>query len=73
MRITNELLLEKINNIKDDTEEIKEDFKSDSKEQWKYINKNAQSISSIKGASGVIAFFVSVATAFIATYFGKQS
>ena len=42
MRITNELLLEKINNIKDDTEEIKEDFKSDSKEQWKYINKNAK-------------------------------
>lgn len=40
--------------------------------QWKQINKNAQGISGIKGASGVIAFIISLATTIGITYFGSK-
>lgn len=40
--------------------------------QWKQINKNAQNISGMKGASGVIAFVISFATALVATYIGTK-
>ena len=39
--------------------------------QWKQINKNAQNIAGIKGASGVIAGIVSMIMAGIMTYFFK--
>ena len=71
-RITNLVLLEKINNIKEDTEEIKRDYKADSKEKWKQINKNAQNISGMKAVSGVIAFVISIGTTLLATYFGVK-
>lgn len=40
--------------------------------QWKQINKNAVGISGIKGASGVIAFFVSLISTAIITYLGVK-
>jgi len=40
--------------------------------QWKQINKNAVSISGIKGASGVIAFFVSFISTCVITYLGMK-
>ena len=39
--------------------------------QWKQINKNAQSIAGMRGASGVIAGIVSIIMAGIMTYFFK--
>ena len=72
LRITNLVLLEKINNIKEDTEEIKKDYKADSKEKWKQINKNAQNISGMKAVSGVISGFISLVVAGLITYFGVK-
>ena len=66
-RITNEVLFEMIKSVKEDTTEIK----LNDKEQWKQINKNAQNIAGIKGASGVIAGIVSIIMAGIMTYFFK--
>ena len=40
--------------------------------QWKQINANAQNISGIKGASGVIAFVVSIISTGIITYLGLK-
>lgn len=40
--------------------------------QWKQINKNAQSISGMRGASGVIAFIVSIISTGIITYLGLK-
>ncbi|MCK4448735.1 MAG: hypothetical protein KAW56_16840 [Candidatus Marinimicrobia bacterium] len=40
--------------------------------QWKQINKNAINISGIKGASGVIAFVVSLISTGIITYLGLK-
>ena len=54
MRITNETLLEKIVNIKEDTTAIKEE----NKEQWKIINKNAQAIASQKSVIKIIEVFL---------------
>ena len=41
--------------------------------QWKQINKNAINISGIKGASGVIAFIVSLISAGIISYLGLKN
>ena len=71
-KITNAVLLEKINNIKEDTEEIKKEYKENSTNQWKQINKNAINISGMKAINGVIAFAVSIATTLLATYFGVK-
>ena len=71
-KITNAVLLEKINNIKEDTAEIKKDYKENSTNQWKQINKNAQSIASQRAVNGVIAFVVSIGTTLLATYFGVK-
>ena len=54
MRITNETLLEKIGNIKEDTEEIKKE----NKEQWKVINKQGQDIASHKSIIRIIEGFI---------------
>lgn len=54
MRITNETLLEKIGNIKEDTEEIKKE----NKEQWKVINKQGQDIASHKSIIKIIEGFI---------------
>ena len=72
MKVTNAVLLEKINNIKEDTEEIKKEYRENSTNQWKQINKNAQNIAVIKAVSGVIAFVTSIFTTVLATYFGKH-
>ena len=40
--------------------------------QWKQINKNTIAIASQKAVNGVIAFFVSVGTTILATYFGSK-
>ena len=40
--------------------------------QWKQINTNAQNISGMKGASGVIAFVVSIISTGIITYLGLK-
>ena len=59
-RITTAALYEVVKSIKEDTTEIK----LNDIEQWKAINKNAQSIASIKGAalaiSGCVSFIISV-------------
>lgn len=69
MRITNETLLEKIGNIKEDTEEIKKE----NTEQWKVINKQGQDIASHKSVIKIIegfivAFFVAIVGIFIGKY-----
>ena len=71
-RVTNAVLLEKISNIKEDTEEIKKEYRENSTNQWKQINKNAQNIVGIKAVSGVIAFVISIVTTILATYFGVK-
>ena len=67
-RVTNAVLYEMIKSVKEDTTEIK----LNDKEKWKQINKNAQNISGMKGASGVIAFAVSVITTLTGIYFGTK-
>lgn len=52
--------------------EFKDDSKEDDIRKWKQINKNAQNISGIKGASGVIAVVISFAINIFLTYFGKH-
>ena len=68
-RITNAVLFEMIKSIKEDTTEIK----GNDKAQWKQINKNAQNIAGMKGASGVIAVLVTaIMNAFILFFFKVQ-
>ena len=68
-RITNAVLYEMIKSIKEDTTEIK----GNDKAQWKQINKNAQNIAGMKGASGVIAVLVTaIMNAFILFFFKVQ-
>ena len=70
MRITNETLLEKIGNIKDDTEDIKRE----NKEQWKVINKQGQDIASQKSVIRIIeGFIVSIVGSIIAYFWKGQS
>lgn len=66
--VSNEVLLEMIKSIKEDTVEIKKT----SEQQWKQINKNAQEIAGIKGASGIISTIVSILVAGIITLFSKR-
>ncbi|MFA5557947.1 MAG: hypothetical protein WDA59_00600 [Methanofastidiosum sp.] len=66
--VSNEVLLEMIKSIKEDTVEIKKT----SEQQWKQINKNAQEIAGIKGASGIISAIVSILVAGIITLFSKR-
>jgi hypothetical protein len=66
--VSNEVLLEMIKSIKEDTMEIKKT----SEQQWKQINKNAQEIAGIKGASGIISTIVSILVAGIITLFSKR-
>ena len=40
--------------------------------QWKQINKNTVAIASQKAVNGVIAFFVSIGTTILATYYGMK-
>ena len=40
--------------------------------QWKQINKNTVAIASQKAVNGVIAFFVSIGTTILATYYGGK-
>ncbi len=67
MRITNETLLEKIGNIKEDTEEIKKE----NKEQWKIINKQGQDIASHKSIIRIIEGFIVAIVGSIIAYFWK--
>lgn len=68
-RVTNEVLLEMIKSVKEDTIELKNNNTS----QWKEINKNSQSIAGMKGASGVIAVLVTaIMNAFILFFFKVQ-
>ena len=68
-RITNAVLYEMIKSVKEDTTEIK----GNDKAQWKQINKNAQNIAGMKGASGVIAVLVTaIMNAFILFFFKVQ-
>ena len=66
-RVTNEGLLEMIKSVKEDTTEIKLNDIA----KWKQINKNAQNISGMKGASGVIAGIVSLIMASLIAIFFK--
>lgn len=66
-RITNETLLEKIGNIKDDTEDIKRE----NKEQWKVINKQGQNIASQKSVIRIIEGFIVGIVGSIIAYFWK--
>ena len=67
MRITNETLLEKIGNIKEDTEDIKKE----NKEQWKVINKQGQDIASQKSVIRIIEGFIVAIVGSIIAYFWK--
>jgi len=60
-RVTTAALYEIVKSIKEDTTEIK----LNDIEQWKQINKNAQSIAGIKGAAGAISFVVSILSTMI--------
>lgn len=53
-RITNEVLYTEIKNIKEDTTAIKKD----SKEMWKYINKNSRCIASQKSVIKIMEAFI---------------
>jgi len=66
-RITNTVLYEMVKSIKEDTTEIKLNDIA----KWKQINKNAQNISGMKGASGVIAGIVSLIMASLIAIFFK--
>ena len=66
-RVTTAVLYEMIKSVKEDTAEIK----NNDKEKWRQINKNAQNIAGIKGASGIISGIVSILTAGIVAYFFK--
>ena len=66
-RITNAVLYEMVKSIKEDTTEIKLNDIA----KWKQINKNAQNISGMKGASGVIAGIVSLIMASLIAVFFK--
>lgn len=66
-RITNAVLLERINNIKEDTEEIKEE----NTEQWKVINKQGQDIASQKSIIKIIEGFIVAIIGSIIAYFWK--
>ena len=66
-KITNAVLYEMIKSVKEDTIEIK----NNDKEKWRQINKNAQNIAGVKGASGIISGIVSILTAGIVAYFFK--
>ena len=67
-RITNEILLEKIGNIKEDTTAIKEE----NKEQWKIINKQGQSIASQKSVIKIIeGFMTAIVVAVVGLFIGK--
>ena len=66
-KVTNAVLYEMIKSIKEDTIEIK----NNDKEKWRQINKNAQNIAGVKGASGIISGIVSILTAGIVAYFFK--
>uniref|UniRef100_A0A6M3XXK1 Uncharacterized protein n=1 Tax=viral metagenome TaxID=1070528 RepID=A0A6M3XXK1_9ZZZZ len=66
-RVTNEVLFEMIKSVKEDTTEIKLNDIA----KWKQINKNAQNISGMKGASGVIAGIVSLIMASLIAIFFK--
>ena len=66
-RITNAVLYEMIKSVKEDTTEIKLNDIA----KWKQINKNAQNISGMKGASGVIAGIVSMIMASLIALFFK--
>jgi len=66
-RITNAVLYEMIKSVKEDTTEIKLNDIA----KWKQINKNAQNISGMKGASGVIAGIVSLIMASLIAIFFK--
>ena len=66
-RVTNAVLYEMIKSVKEDTTEIK----LNDKEKWTQINKNAQNISGMKGASGVIAGIVSIIMASLIALFFK--
>lgn len=66
-RVTNEVLLEKIGNIKEDTEAIKDE----NKEQWKVINKNSQNIASHKSVIRIIEGFIVGIVGSIIAYFWK--
>lgn len=56
-------------NIDTNFREFKNGIEKDNKEQWRYINRNAQSISGIKGASAAIAFITTILTT-LGVYFG---
>ena len=49
-----------------------DEIKTDSKDKWKQINKNTVAIASQKAINGVIAFFVSIGTTILATYYGGK-
>lgn len=49
-----------------------DEIKSDNKEQWKQINKNAQNISGMKAISGFISGSISLIIAGVITYFGAK-
>lgn len=62
-RITNEVLYAEIKNIKQDTTDIKKE----TKEQWKYINKNCQDIASHKSVIKIIeGVIVAIVGSFVA-------
>ena len=71
-RITNLVLAEKIGNLKESIEERNkiEDRRITLLEAK--TEKNTVAIAGIKGASGVIAFIVSIGTTLLATYFGTK-
>ena len=66
-RVSNDTLLEKIGNIKEDTEDIKKE----NKEQWKVINKNSQNIASQKSVIRIIEGFIVGIVGSIVAYLWK--
>lgn len=67
MRITNEVLLTEIKNIKVDTTAIKKE----NTEQWKSINKNCQDIASQKSVIKIIEGFIVAIVGSIIAYVWK--
>jgi len=69
-RVTNAVLLEKIENLKEYIVERNDNQDKRIEQQEKKTEKNTVAIAGMKGASGVIAFFVSVITTLTGIYLG---
>jgi len=71
-RVTNEVLLEKIENLKEYIVERNDNQDKKIALQEEKTEKNTVAIAGMKGASGVIAFVVSTITTLTGIYFGTK-